>query len=739
SAAAPGGDAEGALGKNLNPFKRKRDKPVVYWSGIVDVAGSREFSYAVPESFNGSLRVMAVAVSDDMAAAATAKTTVRGDLVLLPNVPVAITPGDEVEVGVGVANNAAGSGKEAPVTLALAVSPGLAVVGESQQVLKISERGEGTARFRIKARAGAEAQLGSASVVFTAQVGKEARARLSTDVSVRPASAYVTLVQTGLFRGSGEIAAQGNMYPNFQRSEAAVSASPWSFTAGLIQYLDVYPHGCTEQITSQTLPAVILSTQAGLAEELLKPARRASGADQAVNATVPDARKTLERYLVQVRARQGADGGIAMWPGGPADLFGTTYVVQLLVEARERKMAVPNDLLQRANLYLQGRLAQASRNDYDWRVQAQAAWLLTRQGIATGAALTNLREAQRQAILAARSESEKNAWRRDLGAAYLAAAYQIQKQDAVAEELLEPVFAHTVSSDDYLRNWYWNYYYDPLVRNAAVVYIVARHFPKKVKLLPEDYWQRLARAVREGWFQSLSASQVVLAVDAYANAAAQSAAGKIGVAAIDAKGAQQALDLPRQLILAKVAVPAGTAKLKLANQGDLPLFYSWAESGFERGVPGAAAGQGLEIVREFLDAKGNPVAEAQIGDELTVRLRVRATERQSIAQVAIADVLPGGLEPVLTAPSDADAPDEPLWRRRLGGKSTWRIDYADIREDRVVFYGNVGRDMTEVTYKVRATNAGDFVVPGAYGEAMYERRVFARSAGGSLKIRALGK
>ena len=33
----PGGDAEGALGRHLNPFKRKTDKPVAYWSGIVDV------------------------------------------------------------------------------------------------------------------------------------------------------------------------------------------------------------------------------------------------------------------------------------------------------------------------------------------------------------------------------------------------------------------------------------------------------------------------------------------------------------------------------------------------------------------------------------------------------------------------------------------------------------------------------------------------------------------------------
>src|SRR5580700_11491605 len=41
SLAAPGGDGGDAIGRQLNPFKRKRDKPVAYWSGIVDVSGEK--------------------------------------------------------------------------------------------------------------------------------------------------------------------------------------------------------------------------------------------------------------------------------------------------------------------------------------------------------------------------------------------------------------------------------------------------------------------------------------------------------------------------------------------------------------------------------------------------------------------------------------------------------------------------------------------------------------------------
>jgi alpha-2-macroglobulin len=729
--AAPGGDGEGQTGKHLNPFKRRTDKPVVFWSGVVDINGSKEFSYTVPESFNGSLRVMAVTVNDDTVSAATQQTVVRGDIVLLPNVPVAITPGDEVEIGVGVANNTKGSGKDAPLALAMSVSPGLEVIGPATQQLKVSERSEVATKFRVRAKPGAQALLGSASVILTAQVG-QAKARLSTDVSVRPASAFVTLVQTGLFRGDAEIKSQADMYPNFKRSEAALSSSPWAFSTGLMQYLEVYPYGCTEQITSQIFPAVLLAAQPGVAEPLQKM-------NQA-GAKAPDPKKSFERYLAQVRARQTADGGFAMWPGGPSDLFATTYVVNLLVEAKDRKFAVPNDMLQRANVNLQTRIAEVNnRHDYTWRVQAQAAYLLTRQGVVTTAALTNLNEGLRQLTASASNDEQRELLRRDLGAVYLAASFQMLKQEKIAQELLQPALKELLADTDPWKNWTWLYYYDPLVHQSTTVQLLARHFPAQIKTLPMDYWSRMATAIRENHYQSLSAARMLLAIDAYANLAAQSAAGKVGIRAVNAAGVAKALELPQQLALTKLAVPLDSTKLVMNNGGELPLFYGWAESGFERTLPKEAVNEGLEIIQEFLDAKGNVVTEAAVGDDLSVRVRVRSTKRSDVPQVALVNILPGGLEPVLSAPSDDDAPDLPIWRRRLGGKSSWNLEYADIREDRVVLYGSVENRLTEVTYKVRATNVGEFIVPASYAEAMYERRIFGRSAAGKFVVKSAGK
>ena len=740
-AAAPGGDGEDELGKHLNPFKRKRDKPVVYWSGLVDVNGSREFSYTVPESFNGSLRVMAVAVNEQTTAAATATTVVRGDMVILPNAPLAMAPGDVVEVGVGLANNIEGSGRGAPIALTLKASDGLEVVGEPMQTLSINERGEGSTRFKLRAKSGAEAVLGSSSLAFSA-THKGFSAQLREEVSVRPASPYVSLVQAGSFQRSGEIASQGDFYPNFRRSDVAISSAPWAFATGLIQYLEATPYGGTEQITSQTYPAVLMSTRPELQKEMARGRAADSG-------PLPEPGKVLQRYLVQLRARQTSAGGFSAWPGDDqADPFATLHAVQLLLTAKEHKLPVPQDLLLQANAYLQAQLGQGQATPDSWRMDTQALYLLTRQSIVAPAALANLREVWRKGQSNSQSSSQSKGLNTDLGAAWLAASYQLVKQDKVAAELFDPVWKDLITrTQKKQRRTVWGNYYDPLVHDSMLLYIAARHFPDRLKSLDPSVWGSIAAMVQDGWYNSQSSASIVLAVDAYFNAVSINTEGRVSAQSLNAQGRAAALALALGSInpVTRAQVPAGTTRLKLSNDSDFSLFYSWAEQGFERNLPDKPLSKGMEIHHEVLNAAGQPVTELKVGDEVTVRIRVRSTDRDWLNNVALVDMLPGGLEPVLHPVSSGSAgqdeedgqsqeSDEPLWKRRLGVNGSWALDYADIREDRVVFYGRMSKTTTELTYKARATNVGDFVVPPAYAEDMYDRRAFSRSAASRLKV-----
>src|SRR5438132_6724352 len=80
SLSAFGGDGEGA--QRLNPFKRVTEKPVVFWSGIVDAdATTREVVYDVPDFFDGTLKVMAVGVSNETAGSADRDALIRGPFV----------------------------------------------------------------------------------------------------------------------------------------------------------------------------------------------------------------------------------------------------------------------------------------------------------------------------------------------------------------------------------------------------------------------------------------------------------------------------------------------------------------------------------------------------------------------------------------------------------------------------------------------------------------------------------
>jgi Large extracellular alpha-helical protein len=70
SAFGGGGDIQ-----RLNPFKRVTEKPVVFWSGIVDADSTkREVVYDVPDYFDGTLKIMAVAIADDAVASGERET-----------------------------------------------------------------------------------------------------------------------------------------------------------------------------------------------------------------------------------------------------------------------------------------------------------------------------------------------------------------------------------------------------------------------------------------------------------------------------------------------------------------------------------------------------------------------------------------------------------------------------------------------------------------------------------------
>lgn len=703
AASAPGGDDAGANARFLNPFKRKGELPAVFWSGIVDVKGEREFNYTVPDHFNGSLRVMAVAVNDATVGVTQAKALVRGDFVLSPNLPLMVSPGDVFEVSVGVANNISDSAPDAPVLVTLKVPPTMEVMGAANQNLKIGPMREGVALYKIKVKDPQSATLGSATLRFSASLAAKSSVR-RMDVSVRPATPNVSTVSVGHFKGSTEVAVPRELVPEFRKQELAMSPLPLALAPGLMTYLDNFPHQCTEQLISRALPALVLAKRPELGV-----------------VTPQVAAKSFDEALRVLRSRQNADGGFGLWSAAVnADEFASVYAAHLLLEAQELEVpgvTAPADMLKASEVYLQTIAASHPTDLSAARTRAYAIYLLTRQGQVSTPLLSSLRESL--------DTQFGTTWKLDTTAAYLAATYQLLKQDKPAAELIGGLLAQFDKTEPL--PYVWSAYSDPVVRDAQLLYIVSRHFPARLKAIKPEAMVRFMAPLGEGQFNTLSSSYTVLALDAMARTMGSSPLGKLAAEQVNAQGAAAALALPSN-IMPRVDIPPGAVRLKLSSEGKLPTYYAVTQSGFDRTPSALELKAGMEVVREYLGADGKPTTQAKVGDELTVRLSLRGlgtTPAASLVHsVALTDLLPGGFEPVQNR-------DEQGAASTVSGPS---MEFFDVREDRVVIYSHASANAQTYTYRIRATNAGEFNVPPAYAESMYERSKRARSVAGRLTV-----
>ncbi|MCJ8275965.1 MAG: hypothetical protein MJK18_03920, partial [Bdellovibrionales bacterium] len=218
---AEAGGAGALLGKNMNPFKRKRDKAVAYWSGVIDIGPqSKTLKYRVPDYFAGQLRIITVAVSKEAMDAAAYKTLVKGHFVLSPNVPNFVAPGDKFKISVGVSNNVEKSGMAADVKVSLKTSDNIEIVGSKEQDLKIDEASETSVVFEVLAKK----PLGNANFIFSAS-HKDKKSQRTVTTSVRPAMPYMTTLQTGYVDQGKDINLKTprRMFDKFSKNEVSVS------------------------------------------------------------------------------------------------------------------------------------------------------------------------------------------------------------------------------------------------------------------------------------------------------------------------------------------------------------------------------------------------------------------------------------------------------------------------------------------------------------------------------------
>jgi uncharacterized protein YfaS (alpha-2-macroglobulin family) len=574
-------------------------------------------------------------------------------------------------------------------------------VGSATQTLTIAQNHEGSARFRLQTLD----QLGPVDLVFTAGVGT-AKAHRRINLSVRPATPFMTSLKAGsLQQGSRDVQIDRNLYPEARKLQASISVLPLSLAHGLVTYLGNYPYSCTEQLVSQAMPALLLAERPEFGYVRAQP-----GAD-------------IDGLINELRVRQNDEGAYRLWPGGNhVDEFVSLYAHHFLIEAGGRGEHVPAGLIDSGNAYLRAVAARDGNNLAQERDSAYAIYLLTRQG--------QVMSAQAAALRKRLNERYKKQWQQDLAAAWLAASFKLMHQDRDAADAMSALrFADEAASDRFGYN-------DGMTRDGFLMYVLARHFPERLHKLPPQVLERTAELITTGQYHSLSAGTTLLGLEAFVHAAQADTAPHLQIhEVLKDNDAVRPLELPQTLMPAVPFTPEARA-LRFANGSGLNAYYLIDESGFDRAVPKEALTQGFEIIREYTDDAGHPLQKVELGAQINVHLKFRAIEDRGIQDVALVDLLPGGFD-LVVPPRDANVQgaDSGGWGCQFCyGQSARTLTFSDPREDRVVFYGTVTREVQEVQYRIKASNVGSYVVPPAYGEAMYDRNVVARSIAGRVEV-----
>jgi uncharacterized protein YfaS (alpha-2-macroglobulin family) len=425
------------------------------------------------------------------------------------------------------------------------------------------------------------------------------------------------------------------------------------------------------------------------------------------------------------------------------DPYVSVYAQHFLLDAKERGFPVPPEGLSQGAGYLQRLAGSEGASLFDERTRAYAVYLLTRQGVVTTGYATSLERRVQKTY--------PDAWKQDLTGAFLAATYQLLRQDGHAGSLIG------ASRFDQKRAADYQFYDDGLTHDAMLLYLIARHFPERMGGLKAQAIDAIVTPIEHGSYNSLSSAYSIMALDAYVAAAGPVAGGRFTVTETLKDGTRRAVPLPAGTF-PQADVSAAAQQVGFSSDARVAAFYLLTQAGFDRTIPAQPLSQGLEVLRQYTDMNGKPVTDVTLGDELQVHLRFRALGAHPIAAVALVDLLPGGFEVVENPPATVTLAPMPTrrtgneaegegegegegehaasaWTPNFGEALGWSPDYAEVREDRVNVYGLADASAREFVYKVKATAAGSFAVPPAYGEGMYDRAVRAWSQPGKIVVR----
>ncbi len=669
-----GSNAASEMKQMLNPFRRSVDNTVAFWSGIIDVTTKPQtYHFSVPDYFNGTLKIMAVAVDDKTLGGVSSESLVRGDFVISPNIPTFVAPGDISQISVTVANQLKGSGPDAKLQLQLNHSDNIQVIGDDHQTLMINENGERTTQFRIKANQ----KLGKSSLNFTVRKGSH-KQNYDGSLSVRPVRVARELLRAGYNPSSAMTLSFPKLfYPDLYTLHASASSSPLVLLAGLSQYVQSYPYACTEQIVSRAIPSLM----------------------------VADNKQKVIDAIAQLKSRQNYDGGFKYWPSfyrNSSEASASLYAMHFLTLAKEKGYAIDADFFAHGLDYLQNFQRSKISSLFALRQRAYALYLLARNQQVVSNGIMDLKDELTK-------EEFKN-WRSDILTVYMAATMKLWQDEDEANKLLDgyqPISGESTQEEPFMQH---------RAVDAQYLDLLVNHFPERIASLPSDFMVKLIKPLQDDRYNTLSIAYIIMALSDYTRYIGSDVGLPIAIVAIGRD--HQAVPATTENItgIPVAKFPYGIKEITITDPAGKPFFYNLFEIGFPRKLLAQARTAHIELYREYQSNQGSELGVVQRGDEIQVTVQIRSLDKKRHDQVAVVELLPGGFA------VNRDSIDRKQY------------DYVDIREDRVLFFLSADPEARKISYSIKAINAGSYTVPPPYAISMYDRAVFAEGVARRIEV-----
>ena len=683
-----GGDAGGADLSDAPPTQA----PLALFSGIVAVAadGTASVTFPLP-AFNGTGRVMVTAWSGARVGQAQADVIIRDPVVLTATLPRFLDTGDRSRLFVALDNVEGPAGAytiavdpTGPVVIgadALSKTITLEAGAKGQFVIPVTAAGPGTARLDLALTG--PGLTGGLGQTFSLGIAPGTGALLRRSVR--------TLAPGASLQVSSDLLA--DVQPGTGSVSLSASALPGLDVPALLQALDRYPYGCSEQIVSRAMPLLYVNRLAALDKLAID-----GGVDERV-------REAIERLL----GRQDSSGDFGLWSAqGSNDLWLDAYIADFLTRARERSFPVPQTAFNQALDRLRNAVANTTEVRDGGADLAYAAYVLARNGRPVMGDLRYL------------ADTKLSDFRTVLGRAQLAAALALLGDRGRATRTMDSALSALKSTRD--DGGYRADYGSRLRDGAGLIALAAESGLTQGALGP------VAAAIGEERTDGRPTSTqenawMVLAAESLSKEADSLSFSLDGVAQTGSLArVYKAASLERRTV-ALVNTGAGPVQVALGVNGN-PL------------TPEPAESRGYTVERTFHRLDGSvvdPATGIRQNDRLVVVLKVTEAKAEA-ARLLLVDRLPAGLEIDNPKLLDADA-----LQGLAFAKSDVQPVHTEFRDDR--FVAAYDRDPSQsafftVAYTVRAVSPGTYVHPGASVEDMYRPARFGRTGFGSVEIGA---